>query len=49
MDDTQTETQDIPGGTETKSGTHSESSDGTVDISKNVTEEEVTGVEANEI
>ena len=49
MDDTKTETHDIPGGTETKSTTHRESSDGKVDISENVTEEEVKGEEANEI
>ena len=49
MDDAKTETQDIPGGTETTSATHRESSDGKVDISENVTEEEVKGDEANEI
>ncbi|MGI4789655.1 MAG: hypothetical protein ACRYFS_12480 [Janthinobacterium lividum] len=49
MDDTKTETHDIPGGTETKSTSHSESSDGKTEISENVTETTVRGDEANEI
>lgn len=50
MDDTKTETDAIPGGTETKSGSHSETPDGEkMEISENVTEDTVKGEEANEI
>ena len=50
MDDKTTETHDIPGGTETKSESHSETPDGEkTEISENVTEDTVKGEEANEI
>ena len=50
MDDTKTEIHDIPGGTETKSESHSESGDDEkMEISENVTEDTVKGDEANEI
>ena len=50
MDDTTTETHDIPGGAETRSEHHSETADGDkVEISENVTEDTVKGEEANEI
>ena len=50
MDDTQTEPQDIPGGTETNSSSRSETPDGEkIEISENVTEDTVKGEEANEI
>ena len=49
MDETKTETHDIPGGTETKSSTHSEIGDRKTEISENVTEKDVEGEEANEI
>ncbi len=50
MDDTTTETHDIPGGTETKSTSHSETPDSEkMEISENVTEDTVKGEEANEI
>ena len=49
MDDTKTETHDIPGGTETTKTSHSESDDGKTEVSENVTEDTVKGDEANEI
>lgn len=49
MDDTKTETHDIPGGTETTSTSHSGSGDDKMEISENVTEDTVQGEEANEI
>jgi hypothetical protein len=49
MDDETTETHDIPGGTETISTSHSDSGDGKMEISKDVTEDTVKGEEANEI
>lgn len=50
MDDETTETHDIPGGTETKTESHSETADGEkTEISENVTEDTVKGEEANEI
>lgn len=49
MNDTKTETQDIPGGTETISTSHSDSGDDKMEISENVTEDTVKGEEANEI
>ncbi len=50
MDDTKTETRDIPGGTETTSTSHSETPDSEkMEISDNVTEDTVKGEEANEI
>ena len=48
-DNTKTETHDIPGGTETTSTSHSDSSDDKIEISENVTEDTVKGEEANEI
>ncbi len=50
MDDTKTETHDIPGGTETKSESHGETPDSEkMEISDQVTEDTVEGEEANEI
>ncbi len=49
MDDTKTETHDIPGGTETTSTSHSETDHDKTEISENVTEDTVKGEEANEI
>jgi len=49
MDDTKTETHDIPGGTETTSTSHKDNGDDTMEISENVTEDTVKGEEANEI
>ncbi len=50
MDDTKTEPHDIPGGTETKSESRSETPDGEkIEISENVTEDTIKGEEANEI
>ena len=49
MDDTKTETRDIPGGTETKSAGHSDSGGEKMEISEDVTEDTVAGEEANEI
>lgn len=49
MDDTKTETQNIPGGTETTSTSHSDTGDDKMEISENVTEDTIKGEEANEI
>ena len=50
MNDTQAETSDIPGGTETKSSGQSDLADSEkMEISENVTEDTVKGEEANEI
>lgn len=46
---TKTETQDIPGGTETTSASHEGSGDDKTEISENVTEDTIKGEEANEI
>ena len=45
----ETETHDIPGGTETKSTSRSETDHEKTEISENVTEDTIQGEEANEI